>query len=282
MLNSLAVQGIDTVVLDSSTMPPSTSQNFTPSAVTTTPSGVGPRTHVLLADDTLTLLLGTASHGQARPGASFAVAQRFLAETAMIAAERPSLVRSIVVAPPRQWAPPPGLASALLADTASAPWLRPVGLSRLAADDPGQGQVHRKLRQVPNKAELGRTLLRKVKQLDRDAAVLQAIRVRPDQALSNAIMAVESSEWRGGGARARQARTRLARISAYVSGQESSVTLVGPDRVTLGGLSGTLPVSISNTLPYPVLVRVRVTVPRDERITVSNPPPEKLVPAAPT
>jgi len=273
VLNSLAVRGIAAVVLDSATMPPSPSQNFTPSAVTTTPSGVGPRMHVLLADDTLTLLLGTADHGSAPPGASFAVAQRFLAETAMIAAERPSIARSIVVAPPRQWEPPPGLAAALLADTVSAPWLRPVSLPGLASADPGQGQVHRKLLRVTSKDELRLPLLRKVRQLDRSAALLQGIRVRKDQALSDAVLAVESSAWRGGGARARHARTLLAMISAQVSRQESSVVIIGPDRVTLGGLSGTLPVSISNGLRYPVRVRLAVTVPGGGRITVSDPPP---------
>ena len=273
VLNSLAVKGISTVVLASSTMPPSPSQTYTPSAVTTTPSGVGPRMHVLLADDTLTQLLGTANHGPAPPGASFAVAQRFLAETAMIAAERPTLARSIVVAPPRQWNPPAGLASHLLADTVRSPWLQAVSLPRLARADPALGQVHRTLRQVRNKDELGRRLLRKVRQLDRRADLLQDIRVQPDRALATAVIAVESSEWRGGGARARQARIRLARISAYLSRQESSVVIIGPDRVTLGGLSGTLPVSISNGLSYPVRVRVQVTVPRGERIVVRAPPP---------
>lgn len=278
-LNSLAVRGISTVVLDSATMPPSPSQNFTPSAVTTTPSGVGPRTHVLLADDTLTQILGTADHGSAPPGASFAVAQRFLAETAMIAAERPALARSIVVAPPRQWEPPPGLAGDLLADTVSAPWLRPVSLPGLASADSSQGQVHRKLLRVTSKDELRITLLRKVRQLDRSAALLQSIRVRKDQALSSAVLAVESSAWRGGGARARHARSRLSLISAYLARQESSVVIIGPDRVTLGGLSGTLPVSIFNGLRYPVQVRLAVTVPGDGRITVSDPPREVTVDA---
>ena len=277
-LNSLAVLGVSTAVLDSATMPPSPSQNFTPSAVTTTPSGVGPRMHVLLADDTLTQILGTANHGQARPGASFAVAQRFLAETAMIAAERTSIARSIVVAPPRRWEPPPGLAAALLGDTVSAPWLLPVSLPGLASADSGQGQVHRKLLRVTSKDELGLALLRKVRQLDRSAALLQGIRVRKDQALSSAMLAVESSAGRGGGARARRARSRLGLISAYLSRQESSVTIIGSDRVTLGGLSGTLPVSISNDLRYPVRVRLAVTVPAG-RITVSDPPREVRIEA---
>ena len=128
VLNSLAVSGIDAVVLDSTTMPPVPSQDFTPSAVTTTPSALGRRMHVALADDTITQILGTADHGTAPAGTSFAVAQRFLAETAMIAAEAPALARSVVVAPPRDWDPPPGLAGQLLAGTVTAPWLRPVSL----------------------------------------------------------------------------------------------------------------------------------------------------------
>jgi hypothetical protein len=272
VLNSLAVRGIRTVVLDSTTMPPVVSQTFTPSAVTTIQSGVGTRLHVLLADDTITQLLGTASHGPAPPGESFAVAQRFLAETAMFAAERPALARSLVVAPPRRWDPPPGLASELLAETVSAPWLRPVSLAGLARADPGPGQVQRRLLQATSQDELGGTLLTKARQLDRSAAVLQGIQVAKDGALSTALMTADSSAWRGGGARARRAHALLGRISAYVSGQLSGVAIIEPGRVTLGGLSGTLPVSIANSLPYPVRVRLGVTVPGDGRITVRTPP----------
>jgi hypothetical protein len=272
VLNSLAVKGgIRTVVLDSSTMPPSPSQNFTPSAVTTTPTGVGPRMHVLLADDTITQILRTADHGSGPAGTIFAVAQRFLAETAMIAAERPAVQRSIVIAPPRYWDPPPGLASKLLAGTVTAPWLKPVSLARLASADSGAGQVHRQLLHVTSKDELRPSLLAGIRRLDSSAALLQSIRVRPDQTVRDAIIAVESSAWRGSGARAREAGVLLGRISGYLSGQENSVVIIGPGRVTLGGLSGTLPVSISNGLPYAVKVRLAVAPPGDRRITVSLP-----------
>jgi uncharacterized protein DUF6049 len=277
VLNSLAVSGITTVVLDSATMPPSPSQNFTPSAVTTTPSGVGPRMHVLLSDDTITRVLAVADHGAAPPGTSFAVAQRFLAETAMIAAERPGLARSVVVAPPRRWDPPAGLAGHLLAETVTAPWLRPVSLQHLVAAGPGEGQVNRELLQVTSSAELDRGLLARARQLDRSAALLQGIRLRPDPELSPAILAAESSAWRGG--RARKARGLLGRISGYLSSQQRSVVIIGPERVTLGGLSGTLPVSISNGLRYPVRVRLAVTVPGGGRLAVDVPPGPVVVPA---
>jgi len=279
VLNSLAISGIRTVVLDSTTMPPSPSQNFTPSAATTTPSGVGPRMHVLLSDDTITQVLGTADHGPAPRGTSFAVAQRFLAETAMIAAERPELARSVVIAPPRRWDPPAGLASDLLAETVAAPWLRPVSLRQLAAAGPGAGQVHRELLQVTSSDELGRGLLARARQLDRSAALLQHIRLRPDPELSPAIMAVESSAWRGDRTRARKARDLADRISDYLSGQQKSVVIIGPERVTLGGLSGTLPVSISNGLRYAVRVRLAVTVPASGRLAVDVPPGPVIVPA---
>ncbi len=278
VVNSLAVNGISTVVLDSTTMPPSPSQNFTPSAVTTTPSGEGPRLHVLLADDTITQVLGTANRGSAPAGTSFAVAQRFLAETAMITAERPGLARSVVVAPPRDWNPPPGLASRLLASTVTAPWLRPVSLPQLTAAGPGRGQVHRQLLQVTSKDELRPGLLARVRRLDKGAALLQSIRVRQDPALSTAIMAVESSAWRGSKARARRARHLLARVSAYLASQQNSVVIIRSERFTLGGLSGTLPVSISSSLPYPVRVRLRVTLPRGGRITVTLPPGDVNIP----
>jgi hypothetical protein len=280
VLNSLAISGVSTVVLGSATMPPSPSQNFTPGAVTTTPSGEGPRMHVLLADDTITQILGTADRGQASAGpSSFAVAQRFLAETAMVAAERPALARSVVVAPPRDWDPPAGLAGQLLESTVTAPWLRPVSLPRLAAAGPGPGQVHRKLLQVSGKNELRAGLLAGVKRVSKSAALLQSIRLRPDPALSPAIMTVVSSAWRGTRAGTRRARHLLGRVSAYVTDQESSVMIIDPERVTLGGLSGTLPVSITNGLPYPVRVRLHVTLPPGGgRITVTLPPGSVTVP----
>jgi hypothetical protein len=100
-------------------MPPRNPHVFyTPDAVTEVHTGVGVPVRVLLADHTITSLLAETPAG---PGAATAVSQRFLAETAMIAAEAPSLPRSIVVAPPRRWNPGSALAAQLLRDTVSAP-----------------------------------------------------------------------------------------------------------------------------------------------------------------
>ena len=275
-LQSLAgVDGISSVILDSSTMPPvDSSLSWTPSAQTTTPDGEGPDLHVLLADHTLTTILGSAAAAARSPGTAFSVRQYYLAETAMIAAEAPSLARSIVVAPPSRWAPPATLARALLAETVSAPWLHPVGISQLAAAKSAPGQVSHRLA-VPAKAlraGLRRSFLRRVRQLDQRVQLLQSILVGPSPDLGYAIAAAESAAWRGGAAAARPATQLLNTLSSYVSAQETGLSLVTPGRVTLGGLRGSVPVSISNHLSYPVLVRLRVSTPRNGSLSVRSQP----------
>jgi Family of unknown function (DUF6049) len=281
-LQSLAgVDGISAVVLDSTTMPPLQSWPPTPSAQTTTPDGEGPDLHVLLSDHTLTTILGSASASAPAGGGNFAARQYYLAETAMIAAEAPGLARSVVVAPPSRWNPSPRLARGLLADTVGAPWLRPVSAAALITAKSGSGQVARKLAPPAGSTRgmLGRSLLNRARRLDQRVQLLQSIRPRPDAALSYAMTAIESSVWRGRGAVARPGRQLLAQVSSYLKNQQSKLMLVGPARVTLGGLKGTVPVSVANHLPYPVRVRLRVAVPDGGSISVRRQPGLLKVPA---
>ena len=94
--NLATAEHIGTVVLDSSQMPPVNSAVFEDDAVTSIRTG-GTTMTVLLADHVLTGVLraGDASSGTLPPGTQFSVSQRFLAETAMIAAEAPDSARSI-------------------------------------------------------------------------------------------------------------------------------------------------------------------------------------------
>jgi hypothetical protein len=279
VLGSLAVNGIGTVILDSTMMPPQNPVNFTPSAVAQTPDGVGAELNIALADDTLTQILGTAAAGAAgrtaaarvaAAGSSFAAEQRFLAETAMIAAEQPALPRSLVVTPPRQWNPAPGVASALLSETVGAPWLSPVSLPALVTAKSGTGQVHRQQppQQQTLKDELGTSLLKKVQQLNTRLRLHGSILDPPDSAyLSTAVAAVESSAWRGA-AGAQQASRLLTQVSDYLAVREQLVKIIDESRVTFTGLTGSVPVSISNKLGQPVTVRFRVQAPSGGRVTI--------------
>jgi len=264
---------ISTVVLASTTMPPSSQQTFTPSAQTTTPDGTASGMSVLLSDDTITQLLGSAS-ATSGPATRFSVAQGFLAETAMIAAERPGWARSIVVAPPRQWDPPAGLASDLLSETVHAPWLRPVSLAGLAAVKRPAGQV---TRQDPpmtvSRARLGQSLVTQVRQLDQQAQVLRSIQAisspSPVSGLDRAMFAIESCAWRGRGRAGQQALAD--QISAVLTSEEHKLKIAVTPREQLTGKAGTVPVTLVNRLPYPVRVRLRADP--GGGVTVKNQPP---------
>jgi hypothetical protein len=274
--NLAASDGANTVVLDSSTMQPSPTQNYTPTAQTTTPDGVGAPLKVLLSDDTITQILGSANSPSESKAAAFAVEQRYLAETAMIAAEQPNVARAVVVAPPRRWDPPAGLASDLLAETVQAPWLRPVSLASLAAVRNPSGQVPRQPPRARSSAQLGKPLLSLARQLDQQARLLMSVEQPPDLALSYPAAAVESSAWRGGGRAGQQGAALAQQLLAYLRSNEHELTVLGVRRVTLGGLKGTVPVSISNGLSYTVHVKLQAESSRGA--TGQGPPRPVVVP----
>jgi hypothetical protein len=276
-LTSLAADngiGITMAVLDSTMMPPSPLQNYTPAAQ----AGRGSTVDVLLSDDTLTQILGSATAASGSSGTAFSVRQRYLAETAMIAAERPGLGRSIVVAPPRRWDPPPGLAGDLLEETVMAPWLRPVSLGQLAAARAPAGQVPRQA--PPRKVggtRLGRSLQDQMRQLDQQLRLLKTIQVTPAPGMDHAMFAVESSAWRVGGQVGQQASALAQQIADDLALQESSLKIIVTSREQLTGRTGTVPVSISNGLGYNVRVRLRADP--GGGVTVKRQPAPVTVPA---
>ena len=289
VLESLAASPnrIGTVILDSTMMQPVIQTGITPTAVTSTPDGVYGQMHVLLADNGIEQVLSTpaGSLPGIAPGtksspaaAAFAREQWFLAQTAMIASEAPHTARAVVVAPPRRWNPGAALASSLLDETVHTPWLRPASLSGLVAAPQQAGQVRRESppKYQVSRSELRAPLLRQVQQLNGQIGLLASILVRSGpRYLSTAVDAIESSAWRGQPSGRRTARQLLRKVSAYVAVQQHQVRILDPLRVTLGGKSGDVPVSIRNTLGHAVTVRLQVSVPSSGRVVIRN--PEKLI-----
>ena len=287
VLEGLAAGGTGTVILNSNMMRPTT--RYTPTAVTTTLDGLGTELHVLLADNGLARILAlpdaslpgaTASSAAGvpaavptGPGAVFARTQWFLAETAMIAAEAPAIPRAVVVTPPRQWDPGATLASGLLTATTQTPWLHPSTLAGLIATaGPGAG-LNRKgppEHQV-SPDELSASLLRQVRRLDSQIRLLDSILANPGRRyLSTATAAIESAAWRGGPAGRRQAERLLHRVTAYVNAQLQQVTLVDQGRVTLGGKSGPVAVSVSNRLSRAIRVRLWGSAAAGDQVTIGK------------
>jgi hypothetical protein len=244
-LENLAnVDGVRTLVLSSSAFP--TQQD----SVLQTLQGGGSYMSVLLASQSLTQLLGSASAA----GSGFATEQEFLADTALLAQQVPS--QPIVVAPPQRWDPPAGLTANLLADTAHAPWLSPVRLTSLA---------NARSQRVPTEdwpaggagqAPVTRSELRKLRTLGSEIFQLEAIRARPDPDLYLALSAVESSAWRG--ASKATANAMLGTLSRWFAAEQGRVKIIAEKRITLGGLKSSVPVSVDNHLDYAVKVQLRL------------------------
>jgi hypothetical protein len=119
-------------------------------------------------------------------------------------------------------------------------------------------------------------LLDQARQLDQQVKLLQDIQQSPDSALGYGVTAVESAAWRRGGSAAQQGLNQARQYAQYLSGQESRLTVIGPDRITLAGLKGAVPVSIYNRLGYPVKVMLEAVPSRG--LTVKTPPSLMVIP----
>ena len=257
--NLAVVDGVRTLVVASSALPTA------PSSVLQTVNGGGGYIDLLLADDSLTQLLGSTAR---TPGSAFATTQKFLAESALLAGQGSA---PIVVAPPRRWNPPAGLAADLLAATASAPWLSPVSLASLTkarhirnwpASDLPTGST--------GKGTANRAVLRQLRVLNREIAELQSIRAKPDPGLYLAVSAAESSAWQGGSKAT--ARRMLSTLADRIAAEQRGVQIVAEPRITLGGLKGSVPVSIENRLGYAVKVQLKVEFSQATGIKITGDP----------
>ena len=279
VLTQLATaEDVDTVVLNSSEMPPADADTvFQPDDAVTSLRVAGLPMAVLLSDDTLTGVLkaGDTSSGTLPKATEFAVRQRFLAETAMIAAEEPESARAIVVAPPQDWSPSETLASDLLGETTNTPWLTPAPLGSLNSAPDTQRTVPRQSPPAskPSPGELSGSYLDQVRSVGTQVSVYKSILYKPEPgyvpALNQALVATESAAWRGGGAA--QGLALADNLSDYLNGAERKIRIITSAQVPMGGSSGLVPVSIQNgLLLQAVQLRVVATVAAASQLTIGH------------
>jgi hypothetical protein len=275
-LTALATgEHVSGVVLGSGEMKYTNPADFADDAVAQLRTEAGTTMNVLLADDGLTELLTGASGATTQPE-QFAVAQHYLAETAMIDAEAPEAQRSLVVDPPETWAPSQALAGKLLQETVNAPWLKPAALGTLAGSADSESTQPR---QAPaatqvSPRELTKPYLHAVSGLDAMLAVYRSMLYQPPagytQELAEALAATESSAWRGGGRSAAAGAGLAEGLRQYVTRADGKVKfLTSP--VRMGGSSGQLPVTVQNNLEEPIRVQVSASVLQDSPLKVSKP-----------
>jgi len=258
-----AAEHVGTVVLNSSEMRPADAATvFQPDDAVTSLRVAGLPMSVLLSDQSLTSVLaaGDTGTGSLPEGTEFAVTQRFLAETAMIAAEAPDSARTIVVAPPDDWSPSQTLADDLLGATTTAPWLAATPLAGLSS----AADTQRTAPRVPPPAseaspgELSPGYLSQVRLAGGQLAAYKSVLYKPGpdypQSLDQALIATESAAWRGGAAA--QGQALVDNLKEYLKDTGDKVKIITTAQVPMGGSAGLVPVYIQNGLHQAIQVRV--------------------------
>jgi Family of unknown function (DUF6049) len=280
VLTSLARSGgINTVVLNSGEMPTSTPPFD--NALARTKTSTGASMSVLLADSTITGILGSASAGSSA-GAQFAAVQDFLAQTAMIVAEGPNSARALVIAPPTGWDPSPAEASELLSLTRGAPWLRATDLGALAT-----AAAKMPAKRLPNRTVSGAELsgtdgyIDQLHLLDANLTLFENVLSDPPKSylasLAAAVAVTQSSAWRGRGSPG--GWLAMTQLSSYIDELEGKVVLIPVKKILLAGTSGDTLVSVQNGLnlfylPPPglsIAVRVGTSAELGSSLQVTSP-----------
>ena len=276
------------VVLDASAVPPpSVFRSRTPSAPTAMSSVNGLVTG-LVVEEVLSELVAAGSEQGPR-----LAEQRWIAETAILAAELPSQSRTLVLAPPRRAAVVPAVATQVLADTGRLPWLCPVPLADVAAGrercaglpdaQPPAEPEEREGEVDPERSDrLSEGFLDRLDRVSAAADQLTETVLLPgtEQAaatkarLLRATGRAASSAWRS----APLEGDRVLRLlQDEVVGLRSRVRLVSKP-VTLTGSSGRMELVVQNELDQPVEVAVRLDETSAARLDLPETGPQ-VVPA---
>jgi hypothetical protein len=263
-LRALRSGGTQAVVLTAAAIPTELALPFTPTGRADIGTRDG-RLTGLLYDPVLTATLDASADRQ-----PLLAAQRFVAETAMITAELPGIgpERTILIAPPRNWSPPPQLLDRIVSASLEAPWMSPVAITDLRASAPPE--IDRDPLRYPRalrRRELPVAYLDAVRDLHATIATFSAVLTDPEAIvppLDDAVFRLESTWWRNHDGRL----GRLTGTRGYVLELRDRVQVL-PGSYTFGSKSGTIPLTVSNDLTQAVSVRIGLT-PAPPRLEVGT------------
>jgi len=251
-LDTLVGSGTTSLLLSDESLPLVDPPNYTPGPRAMVGT-VGRQVGALLSDSVLDQLVSRG--GEA--GGTRLAEQRFLVETAMITAERQES-RSVVITPPRRWAPDPAYAAAVLADTAEVPWLTPTTVPDVLREPvPAGARTSLTYPERAGAAELSPGYLDGVDRIRGSLRQFRSI-LTNDAAtapIQLALLRAESAAWRDDPGVGVALRNRTGR---YLTGLRDQVRVTAGGVVTLTSSSGTIPVTIANDLDQPVRVQLRL------------------------
>jgi Family of unknown function (DUF6049) len=231
----------------------------------------------VLTDSGLSYAIAASAAADPMAGA-VALRQAWLAETvltAMAAADEAASPTPLIAAPPYGWRPSPEVARALIDVWTTTPWVRAAALSDIPT--PRRPAVV-----VPDPAataippELTPEYVADVSVLGRASSRYAALLAEPDALvgeLRTATLRALATTWRA----APEAGTAyITEAMGQVSPRLGKVSVLVPESVTLSSKKGTFPLTVSNGLPQPVLVRVAVAADYPDRLSVADVLPQRV------
>jgi hypothetical protein len=178
----------------------------------------------------------------------------------MIAAERPSDPRSVVVALPRDWAPSAAWAKAMLTLDHVAPWLVPTDLADLTVS-PGDAPARRlgPYPEAAQQAEVSQRQLRPVAQTFTRLQRFGQILTSPEAYLPSftaALRRAQSAAWR---AHPADGQVYADKVAAALLFETHKVRILPRGQVTLSSRTGGIPLAVRNGLTQDVRITVQLT-----------------------
>lgn len=263
--------GIDDVVLSADGLSTGDSavglDDRTAAAATTVGTPNGP-VGALVADPRLTAVVARSEHTE---GGARLAQQQYLAELAVLTAQAPpSTEQTVLVTAPRDVDAGPDGAGAMMADTTSLPWLRPIGLAELRGVATTEGGD---LVEPLDAVRLDAAGL---------AAVTDVVAGRNDlagavegevgtalQAFDAAIARTTSVAWR---ADPEGFRAAAADLAATLQRMRGRVTLLAPadGTYTLASSDAPLVLTVRNDLPFAVRVLLDVGARGNRGLTIGD------------
>ncbi|MFI7423615.1 DUF6049 family protein [Nonomuraea sp. NPDC049684] len=264
-LLSVSPGKVTTVLLNSTNLPPQPPVAHTPDAVATLDSVAGP-VKALVADAELSRLFEPTA-----PTTVLLSTQRFIAETAMIAAEAGQVEpRSLVVAPSRRWDPNPALVTSLLQTANKLPWLSMTKLESIKPSKAATPRAGLTYTDQDRKEELSAKYLAPVKEVATQAQLTASVTgTKAPSAFDAAVLRLTSSAWRNN-TRAGRVVTKL--VGAAVDERIDKIQITDAPR-TLAGSNGVVPISVKNSLDKPVTLYIDVKSNDLKRLQIISPPP---------
>ena len=268
---ALASAGAHTVVLSGEAVAPETNE---PRA--TIRAGEGEIDAVLTDAGLDTAIDDALRIGDAAAGAT-ALRQSWLAETSMLAldaVESGDPPAQVVAAAPYGWQPDPAIAHALAGVWTETPWLTAIPLAAVAT--PEEPIVVTSSPLTVNPAPLPQDYVDSVTALRDQGAHYAALLAEPDgivDRLDEAALRAASSTWRAD-PQAGATYTALATTTATSRLRQVSVQV--PESVTLSSSRGTFPLTVSNDLDEPVMVKLELTPDNPDRMSVAEVTPQRV------